>query len=89
MGLSILDGRTGAAMFCTVTNVAFGPVFCNRSAAESFLAFAKEKWGRRDVRGRDKNELRQLYIDHYNAIQAGDWPCPNEYDEPPDTTNQD
>ena len=86
MGIGILHGFHGkfehAALFCTTSDFAFGPIFHNYFEAESFIKFCIAKHGE-DPRKLGDNKLEEAFVEHRDAIQAGEWPCPINYFDPP------
>lgn len=57
MGCRILEGDDGAALYCSTSMVAFGPIFDDGEAAEAFL-----KWlDGVDPRGFSDQELMTKY----------------------------
>lgn len=74
MGVRLTSQEGKTALFDSVTDTAFGPVFNSKAEAEGFLGWLSESWGT-DPRDYAPNDLQGM-VDAYRLIEVakGRWP---------------
>ncbi len=78
MGIRVLYSDGAAAMYCSVTQVAFGPLFLDEKGhdgierAEAFLGWLGEQDGQRDARMFTQLQLLNLYH-QWHAQEDEQW----------------
>jgi hypothetical protein len=70
MGVRIIRGEDYAAIYCSTSMTAFGPVFADGDEADEFLQWLEEKT-HTDARLFDDSELHCKYCDY--LVEREEW----------------